>query len=371
VKDAVARSPMLADAVFLLAELQLQAGDTVGAVAGLKAYLEKQPKDARAWEALGKAQLRTRDAAGARESFVKTVELVPGSARGPYLVGLALRAQGKPVEAKQQFEKALAMAPGFTDPLDQLATMSFAEKNPQAAIARIERQALLEPKSAAIQYLLGRAYQAGGDAKQAEKAFLKAIELNPQASQAYVSLGQIYGASKDYDRSIAELDKALQARPDQPVALMLKSIAQHMKGDTAGAREGYEKLVKANPRFAPAANNLAWMLAEDGPGQDLKRALLLAQGAHDAAPQDPQIADTLGWIQYKLAAYPAAEALLREAAEKLPTNAEVLYHLGMAQAKMSRNDEARASLAKSLELSATHPGAAEAKATLAALPAGK
>ncbi len=132
-KDAVARSPMLADAVFLLAELQLQAGDTVGAVAGLKAYLAKQPKDARAWEALGKAQLRTRNAAGARESFAKTIELVPASPRGPYLVGLALRAQGQPAEAKQQFEKALAMAPGFTEPLDQLATMSFVEKNPQAA----------------------------------------------------------------------------------------------------------------------------------------------------------------------------------------------------------------------------------------------
>jgi putative PEP-CTERM system TPR-repeat lipoprotein len=370
-KDAVARSAMLADAVFLLGELQLQAGDTVGAITGLKAYLEKQPKDARAWEALGKAQLRTRDGAGARESFEKTVELAPASPRGPYLVGLALRGQGKPAEARLQFEKALAMASGFTEPLEQLATMSFAEKNPQAAIARIERQALLEPKSAAIQYLLGRAYQAGGDPKQAEKAFLKAIELNPQAAQAYVSLGQMYGASKEYDRSIAELDKALAARPDQPAALMLKSIAQQMKGDAAGARAGYEKLVGANPRFAPAANNLAWMLAEDGPGQDLKRALLLAQGARDAAPQDPQIADTLGWIQYKLAAYPAAEALLREAAEKLPTNAEVLYHLGMAQAKMSKNEDARASLAKSLELSATHPGAAEARAALAALPAAR
>jgi len=370
-KDAVARTPMLAEAVFLLAELQLQSGDTVGAGIGLKAYLQQQPRDPRAWEALGKAQLRGRDAAGAYFAFAKTVELAPASPRGPYLVGLALRAQGKPAEAKQQFEKALAMAPGFTEPLEQLATMSFVDKNPQAAITRIERQALLEPKSASLQYLLGRAYQASGDSKQAEKAFMKAIELNPQAVPAYVSLGQIYGASKEYDRAIAELDKALAARPDQPAALMLKSIAQQMKGDATGARDGYEKLLKTNPRFAPAANNLAWMLAEEGPNQDLQRAFLLAQAARDAAPQDPQIADTLGWVFYKQGAIPRAEALLREAAEKLPTNAEVLYHLGMAQAKLGRNDDARASLAKSLELSATHPGAAEAKATIATLPAGK
>ena len=366
-KDAVARAPMLADAVFLLAELQLQSGDTVGAVSGLKAYLEKQPKDPRAWEALGKAQLRSRDVAGANTSFAKTVELVPANPRGPYLMGLALRAQGKPAEAKLQFEKALAMAPGFTEPLEQLATMSFVEKNPQAAITRIERQALLEPKSPGLQYLLGRAYQASGDPKQAEKAYLKAIELNPQAVPAYVSLGQIYGQSKEYDRAIAELDKALAARPDQPAALMLKSIAQQMKGDGASAREGYEKLLKISPRFAPAANNLAWMLAEEGPGKDLSRAALLAQSARDAAPQDPQIADTLGWVFYKQGAYPRAESLLREASEKLPTNAEVVYHLGMAQAKMGKSDDARVSLSKSLELDANHPGAAEAKATLGSL----
>jgi Flp pilus assembly protein TadD len=267
------------------------------------------------------------------------------------------------------FEKALAMAPGFTEPLEQLATMSFAEKAPQAAIARIERQALLEPKSAALQYLLGRAYQASGDTKQAEQAFMKAIELNPEATSAYVSLGQIYGASKEYDRAIAELDKALASRPDQPAALMLKSIAQQMKGDSTGAREGYEKLVKANPRFAPAANNLAWMLAEEGPNKDLQRAYLLAQAARDAAPQDPQIADTLGWVLYKQGAFPRAEALLREAAEKLPTNPEVLYHLGVAQAKLGKNADARVSLAKSIELGSNHPGAEEAKALLASLPA--
>jgi putative PEP-CTERM system TPR-repeat lipoprotein len=368
-KDAVARSPMLTDAVFLLAELQLQTGDTVGAISSLKNYIEKQPKDPRAWEALGKAQLRTRDLAGAYASFSNVATLVPASPRGPYLLGLALRAGGKKAEARQLFEKALAMAPSYVEPLEQLATMSFVDKDPQAAIARIERQLLLEPKSAGMQYLLGRAYQASGDTKQAEKAFMKAVELNPEAVPAYVSLGQLYGASKDYDRAITELDKALAARPDQPAALMLWSIAQQMKGDGTKARDGYERLLKTNPRFAPAANNLAWMLAEEGQGQDLKRAALLAQAARDAAPQDPQIADTLGWVFYKQGAYPRAESLFREAAEKLPTNAEVVYHLGMAQAKIGRNDEARVSLTKSLELSANHPGAAEAKATLATLPA--
>ncbi len=368
-KDAVTRQPQFGDAVLLQAELQQQAGDLVGAVAALKNYLEKQGRDARAWEALGTAQLRTRDANAALSSYTKAAELQPQNPRGPFLMGVAYRAMGKKVEAQQQFEKSLAIAPGFADPLAQLASISFTDKNPNAALARLERQAMLQPNSAEIRYLVGRAYELAGDRAKAEQSYLKAVELNPGAVPAYISLGQIYGATKDYDRAITQLDKALAQRPDQPAALMLKSIAQQMKGDNASAKAGYETIVKANPKFAPAANNLAWMLAEDGPGQDLPRALLLAQSARDAAPQDPQIADTLGWVLYKQGAHARAEALLREAAEKLSTNAEVLYHLGMAQSKIGKTDEARASLQKSLELSPNHAGAVEARAVLASLPA--
>ncbi|MBI1958579.1 MAG: hypothetical protein HYS36_05045 [Candidatus Rokubacteria bacterium] len=46
-----------------------------------------------------------------------------------------------------------------------------------------------------------------------------------------------------------------------------------------------------NPRFAPAANNLAWVLSEHG--SDWDKALTLAQTAKEWAPEDPQVSDTL------------------------------------------------------------------------------
>jgi tetratricopeptide (TPR) repeat protein len=245
--------------------------------------------------------------------------------------------------------------------------MSLQEKRPDEALQRVVRQALLEPRSAGIQFLLGRVADATGDRQRAEEAYRTAIGLDPNLTGPYVALGQLYGNAREYPRAIAELDKALAANPEQPAALMLWSIAHHMGGDTGKARDGYEKLVKTNPRFAPASNNLAWMLAEEG--KDLARAFLLAQAARDAAPEDPQIADTLGWVLYKQGAYPRAAALFQEAADKLPTNAEVLYHLGLAQARLGKNAEARAALEKSLQLQPDFPGAAEARVALAALPA--
>jgi len=96
------------------------------------------------------------------------------------------------------------------------------------------------------------------------------------------------------------------------------------------AREFYEKVLALNPRFAPAANNLAWILSEHGGDKD--KALALAQTAKELAPEDAQVSDTLGWIFYRRGLHQRALALLKDSAAKLPGNPEVQYHLGMASA---------------------------------------
>ena len=49
------------------------------------------------------------------------------------------------------------------------------------------------------------------------------------------------------------------------------------------------KVLALNPRFAPAANNLAWILSEHGGDKD--KALTLAQTAKEQAPEDPRVSD--------------------------------------------------------------------------------
>ena len=58
---------------------------------------------------------------------------------------------------------------------------------------------------------------------------------------------------------------------------MLAGVIHERRGDIPKARELYGKVLALNPRFAPAANNLAWVLAEHGGDKD--KALALAQTA--------------------------------------------------------------------------------------------
>ena len=127
----------------------------------------------------------------------------------------------------------------------------------------------------------------------------------------------------------------------------------------------YSPLVALNPRFAPAANNLAYLYSERG--GDKEKALQLAQIAKEVAPDDPHISDTLGWILYKRGVHQRALGLLNESAAKLPENSEVQYHFGMAAYKSGDKESARRALAKAVSSSAGFSGKDEAQRVLAAL----
>ena len=73
--------------------------------------------------------------------------------------------------------------------------------------------------------------------------------------------------------------------------LGLSREARAREGDGGVPAARYEKGLALNPRFAPAANNLAWVLSEHGSDRD--KALTLAQTAKEWAPEDPQVSDTL------------------------------------------------------------------------------
>jgi tetratricopeptide (TPR) repeat protein len=128
------------------------------------------------------------------------------------------------------------------------------------------------------------------------------------------------------------------------------------------AKEYYEKVLKINPKFAPAANNLAYLYLE--PGGNVDEALNLAQEAKRQFPEDPHISDTIGWAYYKKNVFSRAVGYLQEAKEKIPENPVVRYHLGMAYYKNGDKENAKRELKKAIELDAKFAGVEEAKGVL-------
>jgi tetratricopeptide (TPR) repeat protein len=126
------------------------------------------------------------------------------------------------------------------------------------------------------------------------------------------------------------------------------------------SRSGREGIPKS--AFALAEEFITANLADSG--GNLDEVLKFAQITREAAPEDPSVGDTLGWIYYKKWLVDAAYTLIAEAAGKSTVNASIRYNQRMVLAGKRMNKEAAVELKIALSLDPKFPGADDAKKTL-------
>ena len=76
-------------------------------------------------------------------------------------------------------------------------------------------------------------------------------------------LAQIYADANETEKALARVDAAMAHNPKDTSALMLAAKIYNDKKDYAGAAAAYEKLLKIDPKFSPALNNLAYIYSEN------------------------------------------------------------------------------------------------------------
>jgi tetratricopeptide (TPR) repeat protein len=360
--EAVKLAPNLAEARTALAAIHQAAGSPNLAIEEAQAALRLNGRDVKAASIMGDAYLRKGDLPKAKQAFQAISKALPNEPFSLYRLGLIARAEKKDAEALAYFEQALASNPSVIEPLTQIAAIHLAKGKPVQAMERVARQLEAQPQNPLIHNLMGHLWLQAKDVERAEAAFKKSIELNQALPLSYMNLAALYLMTGKVDQAAQEYEAVLVKNPKLVPALVLLGTIYEQRKEYEKARARYEEALKIDPKFAPAANNLAVILSEQGGNIDV--ALNYAQVAREQRPEDPNIADTLGWIYYKKNAYLLAADLLKEAAEKLPDNPLVQYHYGLAQQKNGDVAGAKKSLKASLKLRQDFPGADEARKVL-------
>ena len=367
--DILKTNPSYPGAANLLASLELSSGHVDQAIQDLNEEAASKP-----WE-VG-TQLLLSQAYIAKGDW-RTAELnlshIQSDANSPATKGVILQTQASIKLGQKQYAEAARLADQALDErqkstvaLSVLGTSYLLQKQPDQGILALQARLAKTPDWAEGYQVLARMAQQAGRFNIAVDAFNKALSIQPESTDATLGLADTYFMMQQFDRAFPEYEKAAQQVTARSYAQLRLGQIYEGKGDFVKARACYEKSLAANPENVTAKNNLAWIYAEHGGNIDV--ALKLAEEAKEKAPNDPNIADTLGWIYVKKGSYEAAVQSLRDSVAKEPNNASYLYHLGTAYYKLGRPSEARRELEAAVKVP-NSGNASDAKRMLAELTA--
>lgn len=268
----------------------------------------------------------------------------------------------KPGEARTLLEGALDRNPNLLPALNMLVAMDLADKQPEKGMARVQAQLAKSPNNPALYADLAQLQLRSKDYNGAEASAQKALQLNKEYAPAVEMYSQAALALGNSDAALGAWQNWLSTHPNDARADTLAGSIEQTKGDINKAMEFYKKALQLDAQQPVAANNLAYLMVENGENSDV--ALGYAQTARRLLPQAPSTADTLAWVYYHKGTYSLAKDLLEDATKQDPNDASIHYHLGMTLSKLGDKAGATTELKKASDLAPNSQTAKQANDAL-------
>jgi Flp pilus assembly protein TadD/peroxiredoxin len=224
-----------------------------------------------------------------------------------------------------------------------------------ASLAAFEQAAALDP-SAITFYNLGTLYSKAARSSQAERAFERALTLEPGHAESCNSLGALLAQRGDLPGAIARFREALQGRPDFPDALNNLGYALYQAGDDKQPLELYRKALALRPDFAEASNNLGIYFGEQG---DLAQAEKSFREAIAHRPGYGEGANNLALVLAARGDFTGAIEVLQRLLEEAPGFEPGYLALASVYAQAGRRKEAVQVLELLLQRNPSHPAGLE------------
>jgi tetratricopeptide (TPR) repeat protein len=349
VEDALQKAPNNTKYHTLLAQLMLTQGNSDSAKKEGSIALQLDPHNLRAAMLLSQAMLQAKEFDKAVELLVKMSAQVPDNLEIKGNLGLAYLGLKNKEKATEIFTKLVELSPGDSKSLAILASITT-NGDLKKATDLVKKQITKAPESGGHYLLLGDLYLKQKMLDEALGAFNKAKELLPDNPEPHLVIAAIMRQMGKIDQAISQYRELLKSQPNSGDAHMGLATLLEIQGNIPDAKKEYAETLRIKPDFAPAANNLAWLLAQEE-NADLGEALRLAMIAKQQFPEEPHIADTLGWIHYKRQSYSLAESQFEQALTPNPDDPVINYHLALALHGESVKDKAIARLKKALAFS--------------------
>ncbi len=330
-----------------LARAQLQARlSTASAISGLEDFVTRNPSAGEARLALARLLIGEKRYDNARRHFDRLLKDNPENPAVIYPIAILALQQGDTQTGRQQLEKLLgtnfpdqSMLHFFLGQLDQ------EQKKLDAALAHFMQvttgNQVIAARARAAQIML----QQGKPEEARELLHNTRGGSAEERTQLTLAEAQLLRDAGRHGEAYEVLAKALGVQPDNPDLLYDAALTAERNGHPELLESHLQHLLRLHPDHAHALNALGYSWADRN--QRLPEAYELIARAVALQPDDPFIADSLGWVQYRLGRLEEALATL-ERAYGIKADPEIAAHLGEVLWQLGRKDEAKKLLADAL-----------------------
>ena len=416
-EEAATIAPGSVEAQTALAAALEQQGESEQALAIYKATAEAHPGDARATLALARAWQARKGLAEAQQSFEQTIELNPNTADA--YVGLAelALAANQLDEAENYLQQAIAIDKqninayfrlaeleqkrnrsdealqwyqhAATLPLnDRLINISLIDAlihygDTATAFNYIEAGLARRPNYSELLLRLGQVQQQRGQFDEAEKSFLRVVELNDKNGRYLAELAQFYLSRGRTEEALDFYQQAIEAEPQESAYYLAVSNIQQTLGQFEAATAVLEDGLAQVPDVATVYSTLVDLYLQQGQPDLAQSALQTGLAADDslalqlvlgryyesradfdqaeqlysslqaAWPEAATVAIALAELRLGQDDYEGALSYYQQAITLAPDESSYYLSLGNAYVLANRLDEAEAAYKQALVLAPT------------------
>jgi tetratricopeptide (TPR) repeat protein len=273
-------------------------------------------------------------------SFVDTPQA--GAAEALYGLGASIGRRGGEDLALIYLQLALYLEPTHAMALLSLGDLYEDLKKPDLAISAYERVPASSPlsRNAAIQMAVD--LDALDRTDEAKAKLQQVIADHPKDAEAIIELGNIQRGRKDFAACADTYGKAIDTVPNPEksnwVMFYFRGICYERSHQWPLAEADMKKALELYPDQPLVLNYLGYSWVDQG--LHLDAGMDMIRKAVEQRPDDGYIVDSLGWAYFKTGNYDDAVKNLERAVELKPEDPTINDHLGDAYWRVGRTLEA-------------------------------
>ncbi len=358
---AVAAHPTSILPILEMAHYHLLEPNPLRALEWVRRAEQLEPADAKVLSALGTVQIAAGELNNALASYRRLATTVAPMSADAHLRHALLqeRVEHNRKGARFSLRKAIEYQPDLIVAYRALVGLEVEDRNFDTALALARKLQSQLPGNPAGLELEGDIRAAQGHHADAIQIYSNALERFP-AGELAVKLHKTRAGAGQARAAEDELNAWLARHPEDVMARVYRADLAYLAGQPQRAIADLEAIQRRRPDHPLILNNLANLYHAVGDA----RALEVAERGYRLAPDNTQMADTLGWILVERGDLKRALPILRKAQGEAANAPGISYRLAAALAKSGDKAEARRHLQALLDTPRAFPERVQAEALM-------